>query len=74
MITKTLVLAFSAVCLSQCAHQPSERYLTNEDSGKVISERYYEINGVRKVERRILVTATPRLETRVDARILGTTW
>ena len=74
MITKALILAFTAVSLCQCAHQPSERYLTNADSGKVINERYYEIDGVRKVERRILVATTPRLETRLETRILGTTW
>ena len=74
MITQALILVLTAVCLSQCAHQPSERYLTNADSGKVISERYYEIDGVRKVERRILVASRPRLETRLDPRIVGTTW
>ncbi len=74
MTNKALILAFTAFSLCQCAYQPSERYLTNADSGKVISERYYEIDGVRKLERRILVTATPSLETKVVTRILGATW
>jgi len=71
MITKALVLIVAVVALVQCSHQP---YLTNADSGKVVGERYYEVDGVRKVERRILVTATPRYETKLETRILGTTW
>lgn len=74
MIAKLAAAAFCVVCLAQCAHQSEPRYLTNQDSGRVISERYYEIDGVRKVERRILVAATPRYETRLETRILGMTW
>jgi hypothetical protein len=74
MIAKLVTTVLAAACLAQCAHQSEQRYLTNQDSGKVISERYYEIDGVRKVERRILVTATPRYETKLETRILGTTW
>ena len=74
MIHKTIVLFLAVSCLVQCSNQPSQRYLTNADSGKVIHERYYVIDGVRKVERRILVTATPRYETRLETTILGTTW
>jgi hypothetical protein len=74
MIAKLVTTVLAAACLGQCAHQSEQRYLTNQDSGKVISERYYEVDGVRKVERRILVTATPRYETKLETHIIGTTW
>lgn len=74
MIAKLAAVLVSVVCLAQCTHLSEPRYLTNQDSGRVISERYYEIDGVRKVERRILVAATPRYETRLETRILGMTW
>ncbi|MBL9181800.1 MAG: hypothetical protein JNN17_06645 [Verrucomicrobiaceae bacterium] len=67
-----LVFILSSLCLVQCTTSrvdPSHP-VTKADEGKVISERYYEINGVRKVERRIIVTATPRLETKLVTKIL----
>ena len=68
-----LIIVLSSLCLAQCTcpRVDPNRPLTPADEGKVISERYYEINGVRKVERRILVTTRPRLETRLETRILS---
>jgi hypothetical protein len=67
-----LVFILSSLCLVQCttSRVDPSRPITKADEGKVISERYYEINGVRKVERRIIVTATPRLETKLVTKIL----
>lgn len=71
MITKAFVLIVAVVALVQCSHEP---YLTNADSGKVVGERYYEVDGVRKVERRILVATTPRYETRLETQVIGRAW
>jgi hypothetical protein len=68
MITKSLVFVVAITALVHCSHEPK---LTNTDSGKVLSERFYEVNGVRKVDQRILVTATPQLETRLVTKVLG---
>ncbi len=67
-----IFIILSSLCLVQCAAQRVDpgRPLTRADAGKVISERFYEINGVRKVDRRIIVTTTPRLETRIETQIL----
>lgn len=67
-----LLFIFSSLCLVQCttSRVDPNRPPTPADEGKVISERYYEINGVRKVERRIVVTTTPRLETKLVTKIL----
>lgn len=69
---KTLLLCLASACLVQCTHRvaDSTRPLTSADNGKILSERYYEIGGVRKVERRIIMTTTPRLETRLETEIL----
>ena len=63
MIAKLVTTVLAAACLAQCAHQSEQRYLTNQDSGKVISERYYVVDVLRIVEGRYLVTATPRGQT-----------
>jgi hypothetical protein len=67
-----LIVVLGCLCLVQCTSSRVDpnRTLTPADEGKVISERYYETNGVRKVERRIIVTTQPRLETRLETRIL----
>ncbi len=72
-----LIVILSSLCLAQCAgsHRVDSktnpnRTITEADVGKVISERYYEIDGVRKVERRTVISVKPRLETRLDGRIL----
>lgn len=69
---KFFFLALASMFLLQCAPSkvaPNEP-LTNKSIGKVHHERYYEVNGVRKVERHIIVTATPKLETKVVTEIL----
>jgi hypothetical protein len=65
-------LILSSLCLVQCAsqHVPPGRPLTAADKGKILSVRYYEINGIRKVERWIIVTTQPKLETRLETEIL----
>jgi hypothetical protein len=64
---KTILLLIVSSALVQCAHTSSGTLRP----GQVINERYYEINGVRKVERRVVVNATPVLETRLVTRVLG---
>lgn len=67
-----LLLIVSTYGLLQCTnHVDASRPLTPSDSGKVISERYYEVGGVRKVERRIIVTTQPQLETKLVTETLG---
>ena len=65
-------LILSSLYLVQCASQyvTPGRPLKAADKGKILSERYYEINGVRKVERRIVVATQPKLETRLETKIL----
>ncbi|MBK8094916.1 MAG: hypothetical protein IPK32_23835 [Verrucomicrobiaceae bacterium] len=69
---KFLFLALASMCLLQCA--PSKvspnQPLSDKSNGKVLNERFYEVNGVRKVERRIIVSTTPKLETKVVTEIL----
>ncbi len=64
---KHIILTLAALCLTQCVNtiDPTSRQLTNADAGKVIDERYYEVNGRRKVDRRVIVNTKPRLETKI---------
>lgn len=62
-----LILVVMSAGLVQCAGTSS----SGPRPGQVINERYYEINGVRKVERRVVVTTTPVLETTLVTEVLG---
>ena len=68
---KTLQL-LPLVLLVQCTTQTVDpnRPLTSEDAGKILSERYYEVDGVRKRERHIIVATSPQLETRIQTDYL----
>ncbi|MBL9133205.1 MAG: hypothetical protein JNG86_18490 [Verrucomicrobiaceae bacterium] len=64
---KNILLLIASAALVQCANTSSGTLRP----GQVINERYYEVNGVRKVEQRVVVATTPRLETRLVTRVLG---
>ena len=67
------ILILPILALASCSTTEvvdPNRPLTAADNGKVINERIYETNGVRKRERRILVTTTPKLETPLETVIL----
>lgn len=59
--------ASACILLVQCNHvlDPSSRPLTNKDSGRVIGEHHYQVGGRAMIQRRVLVSATPVLETRL---------
>jgi hypothetical protein len=56
-----IALVLASLLLVQCTHTVVEPGQPAPETavGKVINERHYEINGIRKVERRILVSTRP---------------
>jgi hypothetical protein len=51
------------LCQCQAVSAPNGRSLNKKETRKVLAERYYTMNGKRMVERRVLITDKPRLET-----------
>jgi len=51
------------LCQCQAVSAPNGRSLNKKETRKVLAERYYTMNGQRMVERRVLITDKPRLET-----------
>jgi hypothetical protein len=58
--------------LCQCQRRPAPdgRLPRFKETRPVLYERYYTLNGHRMVERRVLVTRTPRLETEIYSEAL----
>jgi len=66
-----IALVLASLLFVQCTHTVVAPGQTPPETavGKVINERYYEIDGVRKVERRILVSTQPYVTKLVTQRL-----
>ncbi len=66
-----IALVLASLLLVQCTHTVVEPGQTPPETavGKVINERHYKINGIRKVERRILVSTQPYVTKLVTQRL-----
>lgn len=58
------------LCQCQAVSDPNSLPLRQKETRKVIYERYYTMNGHRMVERRVVVTDKPRLETWLYSEVL----